>query len=151
MAMLRLRNRDDSKFTRAFLQHRGCSAGAVDLYEICCTARHDFIVFIAHVKHCVHASQSPQQRGAAVVKTHRLPLKLQSMCQWRHFFGTLLARGAASINKRARLCAAARARTCSSCANKRPFMLMSGGLANLNAASAMATSRDTDSTLSLKL
>ena len=153
MAMLRLRNRDDSKFARAVLQHRGFSAGAVDLYEIRCIARHDFIVLIAHVKHCVHASQSPQQRGAAVVKAHRLPLKLQSMCQWRlpFSFSCGIARGAASINKRARLCAAARARTCSSCANKRPFMLMSGGLANLNAASAMATSRVTDSTLSLKL
>ena len=53
MAMLRLRNRDDSKFARAVLQHRGFSAGAVNLYEIRCIARHDFMVFIVHVKHCV--------------------------------------------------------------------------------------------------
>ena len=64
MAMLRLRNRDDSKFARAVLQHRGFSAGAVNLYEIRCIARHDFMVIIGHSRRSSAAQQSSKPIGS---------------------------------------------------------------------------------------
>jgi len=74
MAMLRLRNRDDSKFARAVLQHRGFSAGAVNLYEIRCIARHDFMVFIAHVKHCEKRAFCRHSRRSSAAQPSSKPI-----------------------------------------------------------------------------